>query len=207
MARQARPTLLARRRRQPNAGAAALSALPSRRQPDMAHRQDERARLQCRAPYDLPYLKKTQCLPKPPAAHAKPARRPPIRQSVLRPDTAIFPTPQNPCRITWRHTAATGPRRTGSMPCMTPPKLASRRPAAPSRRRIIRCPTHLRASEIARTATDINQYPPLICMARRSMPVCFTTQQYRTIQAYAKSQGMLNASQALEDLLEKRQAP
>lgn len=33
------------------------------------------------------------------------------------------------------------------------------------------------------------------------MPVCFTTSQYKMIEEYAKRKGMLNASQALENLL------
>lgn len=39
-------------------------------------------------------------------------------------------------------------------------------------------------------------------MERRSMPVCFTAEQYRAIEAYAKRHGMLNASQALEKMLD-----
>ena len=35
------------------------------------------------------------------------------------------------------------------------------------------------------------------------MPVCFTTEQYKMIEEYAKEHGMLNASQALEKLLQK----
>jgi len=38
-------------------------------------------------------------------------------------------------------------------------------------------------------------------MERRSMPVCFTEKQYKMIEEYAKKNGMLNASQALEKLL------
>lgn len=41
-------------------------------------------------------------------------------------------------------------------------------------------------------------------MVHRSMPVCFSIEQYKTIEAYAKKHGMLNASQALEELLERR---
>ncbi len=33
------------------------------------------------------------------------------------------------------------------------------------------------------------------------MPVCFTEKQYKMIEAYAKRNGMLNASQALEKIL------
>lgn len=35
------------------------------------------------------------------------------------------------------------------------------------------------------------------------MPVCFTAEQYKQIEEYAKSKGMLNASQALEEILEQ----
>ena len=40
-------------------------------------------------------------------------------------------------------------------------------------------------------------------MEKRSMPVCFTNDQYRMIQKHAQKNGMLNASQALEDLLKE----
>ncbi len=33
------------------------------------------------------------------------------------------------------------------------------------------------------------------------MPVCFTEKQYKMIEEYAKKNGMLNASQALEKIL------
>lgn len=33
------------------------------------------------------------------------------------------------------------------------------------------------------------------------MPVCFTEEQLKKIEIYAKSKGMLNASQALEEIL------
>ena len=38
-------------------------------------------------------------------------------------------------------------------------------------------------------------------MDRRSMPVCFTQKQYEMIEEFAKRNGMLNASQALEKIL------
>jgi len=38
-------------------------------------------------------------------------------------------------------------------------------------------------------------------MERRSMPVCFTEKQYKMIEEFAKRNGMLNASQALEKIL------
>lgn len=35
------------------------------------------------------------------------------------------------------------------------------------------------------------------------MPVCFTDKQYEMIESYAKQHGMLNASQALEKILDE----
>ncbi len=35
------------------------------------------------------------------------------------------------------------------------------------------------------------------------MPVCFTKEQYKMIEEFAKKSGMLNASQALEKILSK----
>lgn len=40
-------------------------------------------------------------------------------------------------------------------------------------------------------------------MEKRSMPVCFTAEQYKKIETYAKNKGMLNASQALEEILDQ----
>ena len=40
-------------------------------------------------------------------------------------------------------------------------------------------------------------------MEKRSMPVCFTKDQFKMIQDYAKKKGMLNTSQGLEKLLEE----
>jgi len=40
-------------------------------------------------------------------------------------------------------------------------------------------------------------------MQKRSMPVCFTKEQLKKIEAYAKRKGMVNASQALEEILKK----
>lgn len=36
--------------------------------------------------------------------------------------------------------------------------------------------------------------------SERTMPVCFTPKQLQVIEEYAKSRGMLNASQAIEEL-------
>ncbi len=40
-------------------------------------------------------------------------------------------------------------------------------------------------------------------MKRRSIPVCFTEKQYKIIEEFAKKNGMLNASQALEKILKQ----
>lgn len=41
-------------------------------------------------------------------------------------------------------------------------------------------------------------------MEKRSMPVCFTEEQYKKIEEIAKKHGMLNASQAIEKILDKK---
>jgi hypothetical protein len=41
-------------------------------------------------------------------------------------------------------------------------------------------------------------------MVKRSMPVCFTNKQLEKIEEYAKRNGMLNASQALEKLITEK---
>ena len=38
-------------------------------------------------------------------------------------------------------------------------------------------------------------------MKERSMPICFTTDQYKKIEAIAKQKGMLNTSQFIEEAL------
>ena len=38
-------------------------------------------------------------------------------------------------------------------------------------------------------------------MAERTMPVCFTKEQLKLIEKYAKSRGMVNLSQAVEDVI------
>jgi hypothetical protein len=40
-------------------------------------------------------------------------------------------------------------------------------------------------------------------MEKRSMPVCFTEKQHKMIEEFAKKNGMLNTSQALERILSK----
>ncbi len=37
---------------------------------------------------------------------------------------------------------------------------------------------------------------------KRTMPVCFTLEQLKMVEEYAKKKGMLNASQAIEELAE-----
>lgn len=39
-------------------------------------------------------------------------------------------------------------------------------------------------------------------MEKRSMPICFTNEEYKKIEEFAKKHGMLNASQAVEKLLD-----
>ncbi len=38
-------------------------------------------------------------------------------------------------------------------------------------------------------------------MPERTMPVCFTKEQLKLIEKYAKSKGMVNLSQAVEDVI------
>tara|TARA_B100000929_G_scaffold275035_1_gene248634 strand:- start:313 stop:438 length:126 start_codon:yes stop_codon:yes gene_type:complete len=38
-------------------------------------------------------------------------------------------------------------------------------------------------------------------MQKRSMPICFDTNEYKKIEKYAKKHGMLNTSQAIEKIL------
>ena len=38
-------------------------------------------------------------------------------------------------------------------------------------------------------------------MQERSMPICFTTDQYKKIESIAKQKGMLNTSQLIEEVL------
>ncbi len=40
-------------------------------------------------------------------------------------------------------------------------------------------------------------------MEKRSMPICFSMEQYKKIAKYAKKHGMVNTSQAIEKLLNK----
>ena len=38
---------------------------------------------------------------------------------------------------------------------------------------------------------------------KRTMPICFTSDQLKRIEEYAKRRGMLSVSQAIEDLIAK----
>ena len=38
-------------------------------------------------------------------------------------------------------------------------------------------------------------------MPDRTMPICFTKEQVKFIEKYAKSKGMVNLSQAVEDII------
>ncbi len=48
-----------------------------------------------------------------------------------------------------------------------------------------------------------NLAEPYFAMAekRRTMPICFTSDQLKLIEEYAKRRGILNLSQAIEDLM------
>lgn len=50
---------------------------------------------------------------------------------------------------------------------------------------------------------DIKSELPLDIMKDRSMPICFTAEQYAKIEQIAKQRGMLNAGQLLEEALEQ----
>ena len=50
---------------------------------------------------------------------------------------------------------------------------------------------------------DIREISKRTGMKTRSMPVCFSEKQYKMIEEFAKKNGMLNASQALEKILNK----
>ena len=41
-------------------------------------------------------------------------------------------------------------------------------------------------------------------MEKRSMPICFTKEEYKKIESFAKKHGMLNVGQAVEKLLENK---
>ena len=40
-------------------------------------------------------------------------------------------------------------------------------------------------------------------MTKRTMPICFTPEQYKKIEQYAKKHKMINVQQAIEKLLEE----
>jgi hypothetical protein len=40
-------------------------------------------------------------------------------------------------------------------------------------------------------------------MEKRSMPICFTLDQYKMVEEIAKHKGMLNASQLIEEAIEQ----
>lgn len=41
-------------------------------------------------------------------------------------------------------------------------------------------------------------------MPERTMPVCFTREELKLIEKYARSRGMLNVSQAVEEIIRKK---
>ena len=42
-------------------------------------------------------------------------------------------------------------------------------------------------------------------MEKRTMPICFSSDEYKKIEEFAKKHGLLNASQAIEKILNKNQ--
>ena len=40
-------------------------------------------------------------------------------------------------------------------------------------------------------------------MTKRTMPICCDTELYKRIEKYAKKRGMINASQAIEKIIEE----
>ena len=40
-------------------------------------------------------------------------------------------------------------------------------------------------------------------MVKRTMPICFDIAEYKKIEKYAKKRGMINASQAIEKILDE----
>jgi hypothetical protein len=38
---------------------------------------------------------------------------------------------------------------------------------------------------------------------KKTMPICFTPDQLKLIESYAKKKGMFNPSQAIEDIIER----
>ncbi len=50
----------------------------------------------------------------------------------------------------------------------------------------------------------IFEYKLVICMnnENRSMPICFTPDQIKALEEYAKKKGMLNCNQAIEEIIE-----
>jgi len=39
--------------------------------------------------------------------------------------------------------------------------------------------------------------------SQKTMPICFSPEQFKFIEKYAKSKGMVNASQAVEDIVKE----
>ncbi len=51
------------------------------------------------------------------------------------------------------------------------------------------------------TKKDIKSIIQKLIMQERSMPICFTADQYKMIEAIAKRRGMLDTSQLIEQVL------
>jgi len=53
------------------------------------------------------------------------------------------------------------------------------------------------------TKKDIKSIIQKLSMQERSMPICFTADQYKKIEEIAKRKGMLDTSQLIEEVLNK----
>lgn len=51
------------------------------------------------------------------------------------------------------------------------------------------------------TKKDIKSIIQKLSMQERSMPICFTADQYKMIESIAKRKGMLDTSQLIEEVL------
>jgi hypothetical protein len=66
---------------------------------------------------------------------------------------------------------------------------------------VLKLLAHLR-KRILRKSYNLAE--PCFGMAeKRTMPICFTSEQLKLIEEYAKRRGMLNVSQAIENLVTK----
>jgi hypothetical protein len=61
--------------------------------------------------------------------------------------------------------------------------------------------TYIHCSEIGTIIILDNVSNHMSNNSEKTMPICFSQEQLKFIEDYAKTKGMLNASQAIEDIL------